>query len=489
MRLPFVFCFFLSAVSLHAQYTFNSSYDFHEQTEHGISLIEMEDGYIVVGNGGCTDSLFSTGLMFLKTDFEGNVIWKKTHCLQGYCFYPLDGNGNKRSIIGDVFVTGSWHKTDSTYDMFLTRFNPYTGDTTLFKSFTMPGNQFADESKEFSNGDIILSYYDDSDPYGSFDMIRFMKMDSLGNIIWKNHYGASYERSGGLFEIGASERIYFPTWYTEPEPEKAIIRTIDSSGNIIDEFTCYDGAVGNTKLSLTGDFISAVHINNDYYQYYLSKMDPEGNFIWEHQTGYDEEPIGLYDGQISFTGFILLPDGSTVCTGYYEAYPDYAYHFYIYKLSDDGTLLWQRFYTGEHEVIEDILASTVLHTSDNGFLIAGSDFGEPLTATGFPQQNMWLLKLDSAGCLVPGCDSLDIAIHQIQNTSDALVYSYEKNIYIKTNEINTAVRIFDATGKLIHAEKMQTSSAHINMQMFSAGVYLVELLNAEKLYRKKVFIE
>lgn len=82
-----------------------------------------------------------------------------------------------------------------------------------------------------------------------------------------------------------------------------------------------------------------------------------------------------------------------------------------------------------------------------------------------------------------------VAVNEAENTLQAVVYSYAKNIYIKITEQNIMLTVFDITGKQIHTEKIQSTVTQVNMQLFSAGVYVVELRNNEKVYRKKVLIE
>lgn len=82
-----------------------------------------------------------------------------------------------------------------------------------------------------------------------------------------------------------------------------------------------------------------------------------------------------------------------------------------------------------------------------------------------------------------------VSINETENTLDAVVYSYAKNIYIQKTEANTEVKVYDVTGKEILRELTTTGLNIFDMRKFSAGVYVVAMQNGSKAYRKKVCIQ
>ncbi len=83
-----------------------------------------------------------------------------------------------------------------------------------------------------------------------------------------------------------------------------------------------------------------------------------------------------------------------------------------------------------------------------------------------------------------------IGINSIENTIEATVYSFGRDIYILTETFkNTEVIICDLKGQEVVRKLLHSKNELINMGNNPAGMYLVTLLNEGKRYNKKVFIE
>ena len=73
----FLFSFFSIKGCLLSQTTFNKTIDFANGDEVGWSLVEQDDGYILIGGGWGIEigDYFDQKLKFAKTDLEGNILW------------------------------------------------------------------------------------------------------------------------------------------------------------------------------------------------------------------------------------------------------------------------------------------------------------------------------------------------------------------------------------------------------------------------------
>ena len=88
-----------------------------------------------------------------------------------------------------------------------------------------------------------------------------------------------------------------------------------------------------------------------------------------------------------------------------------------------------------------------------------------------------------AGELISGMD-------ENNNEIGAIVYSFNKTIYLQLNKITgTKLIISDITGKELIKEELVFENDKIDMQNYPAGIYLVTLLNNGNRFNKKVFIE
>ena len=92
--------------------------------------------------------------------------------------------------------------------------------------------------------------------------------------------------------------------------------------------------------------------------------------------------------------------------------------------------------------------------------------------------------------IVAGDTAHYVGIKSIENSIEATVYNFGKDIYILTETFqNTEVVISDLNGKQIISEVLQSKSESISMKNYPAGIYLVTLLNDGNRFGKKVFIE
>src|SRR6187399_52488 len=76
-----------------SQITFSKSIDLDEQIDEGVAIRVIDSGYLLVAGSHC----FSNSVecySILRTDFSGNIIWKKQFTNYPYHLKPEDGYGN-----------------------------------------------------------------------------------------------------------------------------------------------------------------------------------------------------------------------------------------------------------------------------------------------------------------------------------------------------------------------------------------------------------
>ncbi len=267
---------------------------------------------------------------------------------------------------------------------------------------------------------------------GVFDAF-LVKTDSLGNVQWWQTYGhpTGYDQAtsvdllpNGGYVIGAL--------YPESNQERVqwVIGT-DSAGNVIwEQFFgvphdwYYEAAVLSTSdgniVMATGiciyDLIGRIGPQ-------LAKLDPSGTVLWSRTYGeiLDGLPAGLFavvevpgSGDLVACGQRLLQ--STEGWFYYKGF--------LLRTDADGDSLWMRDYFYYDSVMTDVTGDLrdVQPTSDGGFVAVGQAYAS-LTGNAPPDtgQDVWLIKVDSLGCIIPGCDDFSTAITmQVTNLGSAL---------------------------------------------------------------------
>jgi len=113
---------------------------------------------------------------------------------------------------------------------------------------------------------------------------------------------------------------------------------------------------------------------------WIMKLNSKGEIDWQKTYGgsFYDEPFSIK--QTNDGGYVVAGEAASFGAGNYD--------LWILKLSQTGTVEWQKIYEGS----EEDYATSIEQTSDGGYITAGvtSSFGAGA-------QDAWVLKLDSAG--------------------------------------------------------------------------------------------
>ncbi|HET8963558.1 MAG TPA: T9SS type A sorting domain-containing protein, partial [Chitinophagales bacterium] len=112
-------------------------------------------------------------------------------------------------------------------------------------------------------------------------------------------------------------------------------------------------------------------------------------------------------------------------------------------------------------------------------------------------QNFWVMQLDSVGCLVPGCDSLDVSILPMPFNNDFIVFPNPAYKYcvVQTGlpvQSETYMQLFSANGTFIKTFIMQAGniSATIPLENIPTGIYFLKVYdNADLNTTMKLIVE
>lgn len=239
-----------------------------------------------------------------------------------------------------------------------------TGNLLWAKTYGGSSDDVLKQAKPTTDGGFILFGHTESNEgdvhgnHGDFDY-WIVKIDSLGNLQWQKCLGGSYNDFG--------EDIY---------------TTADSG------FICT-----GWSLSIDGD-VTGNHGNFDYW---VAKLDKNGNIKWENSYGSSFPDLGLgitstNDGGAILSGRTGLNDGDVQCN-YHGGDSD----AWIVKLDSTGAIQWQQCYGGsQNDGIYLIIPLT-----DGGYLCAGNTTSNDGQVTGNHGSNdFWVLKIDHWGNLI-----------------------------------------------------------------------------------------
>lgn len=368
----------ISAVAAHAQTVPGIEW---QQSFGGTSTDEpkaicntSDDGYLAVGTTYSTDGDVignhgSLDCWVTKFASGGVLIWQRcfggTHEELAFAVQQTKDSGyifvgNTNSNDGNVSGNHSTSKdawvvklNSLGYIQWSKCFGGTSDDAATAVRQTIDGGYIVAGSTNSNNGDVSGNH-----SYSGFSDMWVIKLDSAGNILWQKCYGGSYS-----------------------EGANAIEQTKDS-GYIV----C--GVAGSPNGDVVG-----LHNSSDYW---VVKLDASGNLTWQKCLGGTSYDAASAIIQTKDSGYIVAGSASSNngdVTGYHGGNGDY----WIVKLTNTGTIVWQKCYGG---TAQD-QANSVQETFDGKIMVAGfasSADGDVVNAHG--GGDYWALKLDSSGNLL-----------------------------------------------------------------------------------------
>ena len=200
--------------------------------DKGSAVVEVEDGYFVVGYGSDPDTLNMRGKM-VKLNKEGKVVFEKwlPYFVAGSDTKPLsiqktsDGNFIIAGTVVEVFE----NKTK----FYLAKVDP-NGEEIWTKVFAPRDYARGFDVKEVSGGYVAVGYE------GSWDSkwsdIYVVKVNPEGHILWEGFYGDVESDHGYSVAVGPNGNIYVAGYVTTLNGDKDFaILEYDNNGNLLSE--------------------------------------------------------------------------------------------------------------------------------------------------------------------------------------------------------------------------------------------------------------
>ncbi|MBI4647088.1 MAG: T9SS type A sorting domain-containing protein [Bacteroidia bacterium] len=470
-RICFLMSCFLINSTIQGQTTyFNNLYDnTHNLFNNGNNVIIKDGKYMIIGNGVLYDS--STIDLF-AIDTSGNVEWIKTYDYQSnpYLF-------NKSSFFIET--------PDSGYAVFTVKNYCITpsGPSTIFMKLNVNGDSLW--SKGIGGGVSEIKLTDDNGfiaagsnffemgGAGAWSDFYLTKLDSLGNILWNYAHGGNGLESATSVEFTEDGGyILFGTIIDSVYATKSDLYIVKTDSNGLFQWdkriiTTDVGIAGSLKTVdgyyLVYGFVYKDSINGR--QGYITKLDTSGNIIWEKSYGgIDFE---------SFDKIIQLPDSSFIGVGR-KWIINIGSNDLLIKFNQTGDSLWAKTFTANDSIYSYF--SDIQLTNDNCFIITGGYIND-----------MWLLKVDSIGCLFSGCDTIAALFEQvIKNDYKIIIYPNPFTNFI-TFKINPVLNqeskklifvLYDLLGKEVkHIENIKLNTIEFNRDNLSKGIYIYHIMN------------
>ena len=348
------------------------------------------------------------------------------------------------------------------------------------------------QARVCSNGDyIFVGSADVNNTNGAVMVARF---NSDGNHLWTRLYNTEpgyedvgytiVETSDGDFIVGAFVQQNIG------QPNNRLLLKINAEGELINYQIIgdYSMTIGWPCLEYAsdGNFIyCGINYPTGSLQsdMYFCKIDSDLNIIWESQY-----PLAHHLGYM----FSIKenPDGSFISVGggKKENGEDEGI---IVKLDSEGQMLWHRRYQQALEPFYLNYLHDVVRSPDGGYVAGG-------TCLPVPQgTQIWLLKVDSMGCLVPGCDTL-VSVFELEKnlvgfelypnpTSDVL------HIYFASLSPHPdgTFTVYNLQGQAVHSFNATSSGITYILQVadLPQGMYVLEYTDGAGVKMSKKWVK
>lgn len=293
--------------------------------------IPADDGYLVVGSSTSIVANATVGWA-LKLDREGNVVWNKTF---------LEGFG-----------------TELRYAVNLT------------DGFLLVGNEF------LASGDV--------NGYVA-------RIDNQGTLLWKTIIGG--EKTDKLFSGIATQdgfAVFGLTCSYGNGQSAAWVVKLSGDGNVVWSKTYGQSAecAARTGVSVPyGDYVVAGYTDtkdDSNYDFYLLKVDPNGNMVWNKTYG-GAESEKAYAMAKAADGYVLV--------GEIES-PNTSTDAWMLKVDENGNMLWNKTVGGK----DADSPAYITPSKDDGYLVAGFTF-----SFGAGNRDFWFFKITDQGQILFSC--------------------------------------------------------------------------------------
>jgi len=393
---------------------FEKRYDFHNNYDRAQNILSVDSGYIMAGITEDSLYIYNYHLSITKLSLTGDIVNHKEY---GYdSINILTGNpgsfikrGDKFYLFGSYWVyTDDWVHESGYFSCYNNNLDTIWTRKYGEKSYPFDTSYFAGQMKQINCQDFIL--IGSRMPKGVHSRVWLLKTDSLGNKLWERFYGEGNEYFQGHSVVQTNDGGYviggykFVIGYLDTG-DPLIIKT-DSLGN--EEWRLNPGNtdVSDNKvmvaLAQDGNIIAGTNYgteqsgDNRWAVVKIMKITPGGTVLWDYNYLEPE-----YDNFLLNT--TVLSNGNIIVNGSFARFDDGpSIVSYILRIDSMANQLWYKEYallTGDNS-FNDLY--DVRETEDGGLIGVGkADPVVPDTGTA----DIWVMKMDSMGCLWEGCDT------------------------------------------------------------------------------------
>lgn len=489
---------------------FNKRYDALNQAlaQSGYSIERSAGHFQLIGATGCvtSDGLYYNPLVCsLLLNDQGVVLGSDTIVYTEHALYPGTWNCMAPRTNGGFVAGGATLSQTEANRHALWLLDP-EGSITLVAEYGSEGAfNSSRQAIECKNGDFLL--VGETDSLGTPDA-SLIRTDSTGAVLWNRTYGGELSDRGWSVDTAADDGFFMGGQYgyiNGGAYGRQWVLRVDAVGDTVwqriwgGEMT-HQSALLTTKAS--GNPIicgTTAIVENTDRQCYMAELDESnGDLLWERRYDY-----------LNVDAYLLIakevaPGAGHIAIGVLYDTQEGDYNGIMLRTADNGDSLWMRTFVYQDTIMSNGQGALndVVPTLDGGFIACGTAYNE--LSMPYPpgySQDVWVVKVDSLGCIEPGCNIPMGITTQITNMGYALsVYpnpvrdrlhvSIKLPVNFKT-EGPLSLTVVSSDGKLVRQQGVETSAPNevsIDVTGLAVGAYTVHLSDAHTWIAGKKFV-
>lgn len=502
MKKNLLLALFLNWVAiLAAQPTYSKSIDLGSDANNGFSLRVVDDGYIILA-GSADISSPTEYTSIVHTNFEGEVISQKHHKNEPWRIVPPPISNAGIVLMGDdnIYISGNIEKNGNSFDVFLMKADA-DGDSVWLRTY---GGAFDDSNlKVIYHTDSTLLFLNSLSLSNSVNdfIIWLMETDLEGNVLWEKTFDGGYAitspRDILLLEDGDFLVSYntceFSGLCNPDNPQSVAITRFDKYGEeiwtkeVVNFEDSYIASPVMEVLDNGGAVVSFYRMNFEegwHYPPILIWIDSLGNVVNQYDFPTDAE---RYVRDLHKTS-----SGTIIGVGYADML-ELGLGGWVFAMSQEGELLWSRDINDLRYPEKWGRFNGVQEAENGGLIITGFIIDTFENIPSSFNQNIWLVKLDSTGCLEPDCGEVQVIPSSVEaeKTTESKPFRIYPNPVSGKNcllERNPAfavnqklnIEIADSFGRIIW-QKSGTADPVVQLEtsQFKRGIYFVRIEDSE----------
>lgn len=468
------------------------------------TIMASDTCYWVFGTIWDTSKPYFGGTAIFQFDLEGNLIKQRDFISKTqFLGFNNDMHASQNKLytsILDPYTTSSIIEYDILQDSF--KIVATVGNLLPEGDFLSINNLHFDE---FGNSYLAnsVSSRTTTDSYTQIQLVKFNKnfemewSNQLGNDkIDEIPYSLTSDSNGNIYVGG--HRIKLDYKQGDGSYSRSIVYKLNNDGHIERESLAnkLSGAIYAMVVDEQGNYICGTEVLLPYHQQRpfpypaYQMLDSLGKIVYRQ---YFEEAPKEEKYYSNFSKIRKVGDNYFALGGIgvydedIQPLIDESRAIFI-KFNKDGDLVWKRIYNTAVG-IEGTNLYDFDKTEDKGFIMAG--LGSVATNSGVDWRSM-IIKVDSFGCLVPGCQLIDKIDNEISKEYFKIFPNPASDfiaIYNTTNH-KLEINIFDLNGKELSKHiSFSNETLIIDLSNYMIGSYLIQVSIDGKPKRSEIFVK